>query len=85
MKPFRVWLRPLGDFCRVRVDGLENTRWLLVCLSQSFVFKTFEPIGEVRDSSFCTFQVPYNPPLSRATFDKLLAAIPEVQLVREPA
>ena len=85
MKPFRVWIRPLGDFCSVRVDGLENARWLLVNLSQSFVFKTFEPIGEDVDSSFCTFQVPYNPPLSRGIFRKLLAAIPEVQLLREQA
>ena len=85
MKNFRVWIRPLGDFCRVRVDGIENRRWLLDRLSQSFVFRTFEPLEDVAGSTQCTFQVPYNPPLSRAGFQKLLTAIPQVQLMNEPA
>jgi hypothetical protein len=85
MNPFHVWSRPVGDFCHVRVDSLENARWLLLRLSQSFVFKTFEPFGEEEGSTVCTFQVPYNPPLSRATFDNMLAAIPQVLLRREPA
>jgi hypothetical protein len=84
MNAFHVWLRPVGDFCRVRVDGIENARWLLGRLSQSFVFKTFEPFGETRGSSVCSFQIPYNPPLSRSKFERLLAAIPEVRLMLEP-
>jgi len=85
MSPFHVWLRPVGDFCRVRVDGIENARWLLGRLSQSFVFKTFEPFGETMGSSVCSFQIPYNPPLSSTKFKRLLAAIPEVRLMSEPA
>jgi hypothetical protein len=85
MNPFHVWLRPVGDFCRVRVDGIENARWLLGRLSQSFVFKTFEPFVETMGSSVCSFQIPYNPPLSRTKFVRLLAAIPEVRLMSEPA
>lgn len=85
MKLFRVWIRPSGDFCRVRVDGKINAERLLVCLSQSFVFRTFEPMTEEENSSFCSFFVPYNPPLSRSSFVKLLTAIPEVRLMSEPA
>ena len=85
MNAFHVWLRPLGDFCRVRVDGIENAKWLLDRLSQSLVFKTFEPFGELKGSSVCSFTVPYNPPLSRSKFEKMLVAIPEVKLMREPA
>ena len=85
MNPFHVWLRPASDFCRVRVDGIENARWLLDRLSQSFVFKTFEPFGEAMGSSMCSFQIPYNPPLSRFKFERLLAAIPEVRWMLEPA
>ncbi len=85
MSGFRVWVRALGDACRVRVDGVENARWLLGRLSKSFVFKSCEPIGEERDSSFCTFRVPYNSRLSRSTFEKLLNAIPELVLMPEPA
>ena len=84
MNAFRVWIRPLGDFCRVRVDGMENARWLLSRLSESFVFQTCEGIREIEGSSCCTFQVPYNPPLSRSHFEKLLVAIPPVKLMSEP-
>jgi hypothetical protein len=85
MTAFQVWLRPVGDFCRVRVDGIENARWLLSRLSQSFVFKTFEPFVETMGSSICSFQIPYNPPLSRFKFERLLVAIPEIRLMSEPA
>jgi hypothetical protein len=64
---------------------MDNVQWLLGRLSQSFVFRTFEPIEELAGSSQCTFQVPCNPPLSPATLRRLLNAIPEVQLLREPA
>jgi hypothetical protein len=74
----------LGDFCRVRVDGVENAHWLLTRLSHDFVFKTFEPIREISGSSCCTFQVPYNPPLSHAKLERLLAATPPVQLMTQP-
>ena len=84
MNAFRVWIRPLGDFCRVRVEGLQNARWLLRRLGDAFVFQTCEGLREVEGSSCCTFQVPYNPPLSPAKFERLLAAIPPVQLKLEP-
>jgi hypothetical protein len=85
MNAFRVWVRPLGGAYRVRVDGAENARWLLERLSQSFVFKNTDALAEERDSPFCTFQVPCQSRLSRSAFERLLAAIPEVQLALEPA
>ncbi|MBW3542648.1 MAG: hypothetical protein KY476_20485 [Planctomycetes bacterium] len=84
MKTFNVWLRPLGDFCRVRVNDIGEARWLLDRLSQSFVFKTFEPMESVNGSLACTFQVPYNPPLSRRAFERILGGIPEVRLMLDP-
>jgi hypothetical protein len=67
------------------VDGKQNAQKLLDLLSQSFVFRTFEPMGEEGGSSFCSFSIPYNPPLSRSTFAKLLTAIPEVRLMSDSA
>lgn len=84
MKAFRVWVRPLGGVCRVRVDGLPNATWLLDRLGQSFVFKTCEPICCDGGSSCCTFRVSYGPQVSRSSFDRILAAIPEVNLMTEP-
>jgi hypothetical protein len=66
------------------VDGRDNVQRLLHGLSESFVFKTFDPVTE-EDGAICRFLVPYNPPLSPSLFVKLLAAIPEVRLMAEPA
>jgi hypothetical protein len=66
------------------VDGRDNAQRLLNCLSQSFVFKTFDPMRD-EEGTCCSFLVPYNPPLSRSSFVKMLAAIPEVHLMPEPA
>ncbi len=85
MRAFRVWIRHTGDFCDVRVDSKQNAKRLLDCLSQSFVLKTFDPIIENGETESCMFHVPYNPPLSHASFVKMLTAIPEVQLMSEHA
>jgi hypothetical protein len=85
MTPFRVWIRSEGDFCHVRVDGKDNAKKLLTCLSQLFVFKTFDPMTEDDESALCHFLVPYNPPLSRSSFTKMLAAMPDVRLMSGPA
>lgn len=84
MNKFHVWLRPLGDMCRVRVDGMENAKWLLDQLSRSFIFKTSEPFGVTAGSTVCSFAVPYNTSLSRSKFERTLAAIPELTLMTRP-
>ena len=85
MKAFQVWIRPLSSACRVRVDGIRNAQWLLNRLSQSFVFKSCEPMNDDVVTSCSSFQVPYNSQVSGPMFAKLLAAIPEVNLMLEPA
>jgi hypothetical protein len=85
MNPFHVWVLPLITACRVRVDGIENAAWLLNRLSHSFVFKSSEPMTEEQDSSCCSFRVQYDSQMSGPKFAKLLAAIPEVNLMVEPA
>jgi hypothetical protein len=85
MKRFQVWIRPVGDFCRVRVSGDDNARWLVLRLSEAFVFRTFEPLEQVPGAPDCWFRIPYNPPLSSTRFRQILLAIPEVELMREPA
>ena len=46
MNAFSVRVRPLDGTCQVRVDGIENTKWLIRRLGQFFVFKTAEPVKE---------------------------------------
>ncbi len=85
MNAFRVWIRPLVSVCGVRVDGIHNAQWLLNRLSQFFVFKSCEPINDDVVTSCSSFQVPYNSQVSGPKLAKLLAAIPEVNLMLEPA
>jgi hypothetical protein len=85
MSLFPVWIRPLSSACRMRVDGIHNTQWLLNRLSQSFVFKSSEPVREEEGSSCCSFHVLYSSQMSDSKFAKLLGAIPEVNLMLEPA
>ena len=85
MNRFRVWVRPLGDACRVRVDGTENAMWLLAQLGQSLAFNACEPIQDDEASFRSTFQVPYTPQLPRPKLEEMLAAIPQVRMMLEPA
>lgn len=85
MKRFHVWVRSFDDSCRVRVDGVGNGRWLLDQLGRAFVFKTCEPIHEDQASHCSTFRVSYNSQMSRSSVHKVLASMPEVQLLTEPA
>jgi hypothetical protein len=85
MNTFRVWLSPSGSAWQLRVDGIENTKWLLNRLSRSFVFKTAQPVNEDQGPSFYTFHVAYSPQMSPSRFERLLGAIPEVQLMSGPA
>ncbi|MBN2293603.1 MAG: hypothetical protein JXM70_14330 [Pirellulales bacterium] len=85
MNAFSVWIRPLGGNCRVRVDGIKNAQWLIDRLAKSFVFKTSEPMDKDRGSLSCTFRVAYSSQISHRGLEKLLAAIPEVNLMMEPA
>ncbi len=85
MNPFQVRIRPMVSVCRVRVDGIRNAQWLLKRLSESFVFKTSEPLDEDIAAACSSFQVQYTSQMSGLKFAKLLAAIPEVDLMLEPA
>lgn len=81
MQAFRVWVTPLDYEYLVCVDGLDNARWLLAALAESFVFGSAQPIEHDEGSSLCAFQVPRNS-LPFARLQKLLRAMPEVDLLR---
>ena len=85
MAGFRVWIRPLGNCCRMRVEGRENAEWLLNRLSPFLVTRTSESIRGEDGSNCCRFSVASAPVQSCPTFDLLLASIPEVNLMWEPA
>jgi hypothetical protein len=75
----------MDSVCRVRVDGNRNARWLLNRISEFFVFKSSEPLDDDLATACSSFQVKYSSQMSGSRFTKLLAAIPEVTLMLEPA
>jgi hypothetical protein len=79
---FKVWLRPLGDSCRIRIEGLENAIWLRARLSQSF--ETMKEINVVEGSIYRSFQVGYSPTVTHSAFETILASIPNVRLMTGP-
>ena len=85
MKVFNVRICRMDGTSSLRVDGLENTNWLLRRLSDFFVFKTSEPLYEVSNSSDYTFRVAHNSQMSGRRFERLLAGIAEVKVILEPA
>jgi hypothetical protein len=67
------------------MDGIKNATWLLNRLSQSFIFKTAEPITVGSEPSSCVFHLRYSSQASRSTLERALAAIPEVELLSDTA
>ncbi len=84
MQDFRVWIRSLGSSSRLRVEGIENARWLITRLSHSFIFKSSEPVFEDASNACSTFDVPYGSLTSRSKLERLLGTIPEVHVMPEP-
>ena len=69
----------------MKAEGINNSHWLLKCLSQSFAFKTSDPLTSNGPSDFCTFQLAYGSHLSRRDIENLLLAIPGVRLSVDPS
>jgi hypothetical protein len=80
-----VWIRPLSNVCLVRVEGVKKVDWLLKRLSQSFVFKTSEPVIEDGHSPCSSFRLAYSSCTPRRELELLLASIPEIHLMLDVA
>jgi hypothetical protein len=83
MNKFQVAVRPQGTFCRVRVDGVQNGRWLIDYLSRVFIFKSSDPIDEDVEASSSTFRVSFSSQVSLSLLQKILGAIPQVVQITE--
>ena len=78
---FEVWLRPLGDSCCIRIEGLENANWLRARLSQSF--KAMKEINVVEGSIYRSYRIDYSPSMTHSAFETILASIPTVRLMTD--
>jgi hypothetical protein len=85
MKAFNVLISRMDGASRIRVDGLDNTQWLLCRLSDLFIFKTSEPLYDIPNSSSYSFRVAHNSQMSGPRFEKLIASIAGVKVIMEPS
>ena len=81
---FQVWLRPLGDKCRVRAKSQASARWLLSYLdSLTDSPKCHGFTGDPR--GYHTFNVPLTNDMTHSCLQKILRELEEVILMSEPA
>lgn len=85
MNSFRVWERTTNSASHIFVEGEENAEWLLSRLSRNFNFKSSESLREEVGSTLWSFHVQYTSQLTRLAFSRLLAGMPNVRFVTEPA
>lgn len=80
----RVWVRSLGDRCRVRVESMETAHWLLQCLTEKRVLAGLESVEIRRTKTGCLFEIPNSTQRTLATLEQALGEIPEVELMLSP-
>lgn len=82
--PVRVWIRPLGQVCRIRVESVENARWILERLIETNRLVGLEQVHLSSTPSDCTFEIPTSSQRTRLTLENALAQISGAQLMLEP-
>jgi hypothetical protein len=75
-----VFIAHEGYSCRVETRGIDNSSWLLQCLSRSFAFKTSAPLQANGPSEVCTFRLAYGSQFTDKSLERLLLSIPGVRL-----
>lgn len=85
MRPFRVWLRPLGEACRIRVEGRDNAVWLRERVMTSLNVECQESTGGQDSHDVGTLVVRCELPGTQIELDRLLARIPELEVMCQPA
>ena len=85
MKLFNVWTRPLGKTCRVCVEGLKSGRWLFSKMEDKAGSGNCTSIGLDQADGKYSFLVSYTITFSQYDLDDLMAALPEVRIMNQPA
>lgn len=82
--PVRVWVRPLGNSSRLRVDSVEDATWLIDLLKETHKFIGLEHVELRPTKGGCMFEIPDSSRRTRLTVESALAQIHGVQLMLAP-
>lgn len=80
----RVWVRSLGNACRVRVEGVHNAEWLVDRLARTSALEGLDSVDLQPHGSICTFEIPNSIARTLASLETELAQMPGVELMLEP-
>jgi hypothetical protein len=80
----RVWVRSLGNSCRIRVESMENARWLLEHLAENHALPGLTQVEIQPTEDGCLFQISNTSQRTLATLEHSLRQIPEVELMLSP-
>jgi hypothetical protein len=83
MAKFRVWLRPSGTDCKVRVEGVENAPLLRERLKAKGISSS-EPI-QLGASKQCIFHATCPRQITEEGLVQYVSQMPEVELMLDPA
>lgn len=80
----RVWVRSLGEDCRIRVESVETAQWLIDRLTERDALPGLEYLDLQPTATGCVFRIPNAPDRSLAALERVLSQIPAVHLMLEP-
>jgi hypothetical protein len=83
MSKFKVWLRPSGHDCKIRIDGMEHAAALRERLEQKG-FKCTEP-EPVAGGRQCVVHASYPPQANVEALQNCVSKMPEIELMFDPA
>jgi hypothetical protein len=82
--PVRVWVRSLGQSCRLRVENVEQAHWVLARLEEKSALEGLSQIDIRPTEAGCLFEIPNASLRTLASLEVALGEIPEVELMLSP-
>lgn len=82
--PVRVWVRSLGQSCRVRLENIEQARWVLARLQEKHALEGLSQLEIRTTEAGSLFEIPNATQRTLATLEAALGEIPEVELMLSP-
>jgi hypothetical protein len=84
MSRVRVWVRALGQSCRVRLESAEQAEWVLAQLEKKKALEGVVKVEIQAAAMGCLFEIPNASKRTLATLEAALGEIPEVELMLSP-
>ncbi len=82
--PIRVWVRTLGNSCRIRLESQDHAQWLLAQLRERNALIGSDDVQIHPTDSGCRIQIPNAAERTLTTLETALREIPDVELMLSP-